>query len=164
MRLLQKFMILLSLSFPATGLPVSSFGRDEAHGRNGGGNQAQSRPNRMSRAQMNDQHGRPKNPDSHGQKDGKHERREHADRSRGNNFSFGYFSGAPAGGNGYTNNYYGYYQEPEYPYDMGYSDGFSAGRYDHLNGFMYNPRQYERGGNSDYFEGFVAGYRDGWSR
>jgi len=50
------------------------------------------------------------------------------------------------------------------PRKTGYSDGFNAGRYDKIQGNYYNPRQYERSGDLDYFEGFVEGYEDGWRR
>jgi hypothetical protein len=105
---------------------------------------------------------------------------EHKGHDRGQNSSPAVFGGVPF--NGVPFNYAypygsGYYygnnvaghpdirsdRKSANPYDLGYSDGFKAGGYDHLNGFIYNPRQYERSGNSDYFEGFVSGYRDGWS-
>jgi len=67
-------------------------------------------------------------------------------------YSQGFYYGVP----------YGYY--PGNSYALGYSDGFNAGRFDRLQGNIYNPRQYERSGDLDYFSGFVAGYEDGWSR
>jgi hypothetical protein len=182
----KKYAILLFLLLLAAGFPVSSFSRDQGRGPKGWNHQAQSGTNRMPRAQNpeNPQHDRQGNPgrqersnpalrnqfaerDNHGRKDGEHERRERANRDRRYNFNFGFIGGdGYAYPYGYSDNHYypdnGYYQGQDDPYDIGYSDGYSAGQYDHLNGFIYNPRQYERSDNPDYFEGFVAGYRDGW--
>jgi len=63
---------------------------------------------------------------------------------------------------GYNQAPYGYYGSSSY--DVGYSDGFNAGQFDRSQGYLYNPRQYERSGNPEYFEGFVAGYQDGYSQ
>lgn len=62
----------------------------------------------------------------------------------------------------------GYYGNPAVysrdAYSAGYAEGFNSGKYDLLQGNYYNPRQYERSGDPDYFEGFVAGYQDGYRR
>lgn len=49
-------------------------------------------------------------------------------------------------------------------YKLGYAEGHDTGLMDRVQGNLYNPRQYERSGDPDYFEGFVAGYRDGFRR
>lgn len=49
-------------------------------------------------------------------------------------------------------------------YKLGYAEGYDSGLIDRVQGNLYNPRQYERSGDPDYFEGFVAGYRDGFRR
>ncbi len=70
--------------------------------------------------------------------------------------------GYPYGYNqGFYSGPYGYYGSDSY--DVGYSDGFNAGQFDRSQGYLYNPRQYERSGNPEYFEGFVAGYQDGFN-
>jgi hypothetical protein len=106
--------------------------------------------------------------DDRGKKDREYEKRGYRDRDRGGDFGFSggnpYDGFNPAYGNYYNYPPNGYPQAFDSIYDVGYREGFDAGQSDHLNGFIYNPRQYERGGNSDYFEGFVAGYRDGWNR
>jgi len=50
------------------------------------------------------------------------------------------------------------------PGEMGYADGFDAGRSDRIRGNLYDPRQYERSGDPEYFEAFVAGYENGYRR
>jgi hypothetical protein len=84
------------------------------------------------------------------------------------NHNFGFNWGTPYSGF-YPYGYYGegYYNGPPpynggSAYDAGYNDGFNAAQFDRSQGNLYNPRQYERSGNPDYFEGFVAGYEDGY--
>jgi hypothetical protein len=84
------------------------------------------------------------------------------DRDRGH---FGFYWGAPYYPYSYYPGFYygfpyGYYSGSVY--DMGYSDGFNAGRFDRIQGNMYNPWQYERSGDLDYLQGFVAGYENGY--
>lgn len=101
-----------------------------------------------------------------------HERNRNSDRDKhdrirdkNNGHDLSAFWGVPYGGYfpyGYTE---GSNSLPKAsPHDMGYSDGFGSGQYDKIHGNLYNPRQYERSSNSDYFEGFVAGYQDGFRR
>jgi hypothetical protein len=176
----HKYIILISLFILTAGMPIFSYGLDdEGHGHNGGEHQAQ-QTNPGHRPGAGDQHHQPEGSGAHVQRqrdvqDGEHhERQQHRDRNRGGDrggdFGPGFFGGTPFGyvpdyGNSYNSpdNANANYQNSAGPYDVGYRDGFDAGQYDHLNGSMYNPRQYERGGNPDYFEGFVAGYRDGWN-
>jgi hypothetical protein len=88
--------------------------------------------------------------------------RDRHDRGRGN---LGFYYGGDSFYPYYTQEYYygapyGYYNTSAY--ELGYSDGFNAGRSDRLQGFLYDPRRYERSGDPEYFRGFVAGYEDGW--
>jgi hypothetical protein len=146
----HKYLILISVFLLTAGMPLSSFGLDN----DGEHHTQQPSPGQLHRVERED-HGK--------------EHHEHRDRDRGADSGFGYFGGTPYGSAPYYENNYNYpdnsyNQNSGDLYDVGYSEGFQAGQYDHLNGFLYNPRQYERGGNPDYFEGFVAGYRDGWTR
>lgn len=95
------------------------------------------------------------------------------DRHRGtDSLTFGAYSGTP-----YSGYYpYGYYDQgygSQFGYDgadnisshdLGYADGINAGQTDKIQGNLYNPRQYDRSTDSDYFQGFVDGYEDGYRR
>jgi hypothetical protein len=128
----------------------------------GSEHQAQPAPNRgmeLHGAQSDEHH------DEH-----HNQRRGDRDRDRDWNFGLGLFGGTPypysppyGYADPYQGSYYQDYQGPMDPYDAGYNDGFVAGQSDRINGYTYNPRQVERSGNSNYFEGFVAGYRAGWT-
>lgn len=67
-----------------------------------------------------------------------------------------------ATGYGYNVAPYGLTGNFENSFEAGYADGYSSGRFDKSQGYLYNPRQYERSQDTSYFEGFVAGYQDGW--
>jgi hypothetical protein len=91
--------------------------------------------------------------------------RNRRDRNR-NSCRFGlYWGGTP-----YSSYYQGFYNDAPYgysyssPHDAGYSDGMNAGQFDRIQGNLYNPRQYERSTDPDYFQGFVDGYEDGFRR
>jgi hypothetical protein len=74
--------------------------------------------------------------------------------------NFGVYWGIPYGVYWGTPYFYSPYDGN--PYNMGYSDGYNAGRYDRIQGYLYNPRQYERSGDLNYFQGFVDGYEAGY--
>lgn len=76
-------------------------------------------------------------------------------------YALPYYSFPQQSGEGYYGNPAIYSRDA---YAAGYAEGFNSGKYDLIQGNIYNPRQYERSGHPDYFEGFVAGYQDGYRR
>jgi hypothetical protein len=191
MQLIKKTMLLLSFTL-GTAMPLM-YANGKGHGNGKGkGEQsehhAQPSPNRAQELRgnrSNKQHensgaverheGRKQGErnfaerpdDRHERREGKHHERR-GDHDGDGSFGLGIFGGTPypyAPPYGYSEPYNQspYYSGPTDPYDMGYNDGFAAGQSDRINGYPYNPRQVERSGSPDYFEGFVAGYRAGWT-